>query len=197
MARATAQNVANYLLYLRHNDEPDNRFTKMQIQKLVYYAYGFHYALFNQRLFDETLEAWQHGPVARSLHHAYRDLCDEAGLPTRYLNFSHSDAHLFSTEQQAFLQSIYEQYGGYSAATLRTMTHEEAPWINGYNGFGYIDDDDILKHFSAIISANEEAALLEEYPELLADIEAMRKGTLETIPHEHVMQELAPLALVE
>ncbi len=38
----------------------------MKLQKLCYYAYGYHLAWEERRLFPERFEAWANGPCARS-----------------------------------------------------------------------------------------------------------------------------------
>lgn len=46
--------------------------TPMKIQKLVYYAHGWHLAIKATSLIDEQVEAWPFGPVIPSLYHAFR-----------------------------------------------------------------------------------------------------------------------------
>jgi len=44
----------------------------MKLQKLVYYAHGWHLALNNEPLIDEQVECWQYGPVISSLFHEFK-----------------------------------------------------------------------------------------------------------------------------
>lgn len=54
--------VAAYFLWLDNEREGDG-ISNMKLQKPAYYAQGFHLALFDTALFDERVEAWDHGPV--------------------------------------------------------------------------------------------------------------------------------------
>src|SRR5450631_518283 len=58
----TARAVADYFLSLV-DEEAGDSLSNLKLQKLVYYAQGFSLALTGKRLFDEAIEAWEHGPV--------------------------------------------------------------------------------------------------------------------------------------
>ncbi len=63
--------VAEYFLSLA-DEEAGDFLSNLKLQKLVYYAQGFHLALFNRPLFMAAIHAWQHGPVVPELYHAYK-----------------------------------------------------------------------------------------------------------------------------
>ncbi|MFJ8528636.1 Panacea domain-containing protein [Bacillus sp. NPDC094106] len=46
----------------------------LKLQKLVYYAQAWFVTIYPDKepLFDEQIEAWSHGPVARSVHNRFR-----------------------------------------------------------------------------------------------------------------------------
>ena len=44
----------------------------MKLQKLCYYAYGYHLAWEGRRLFPEPFEAWANGPVCPALYALHR-----------------------------------------------------------------------------------------------------------------------------
>jgi uncharacterized phage-associated protein len=58
----SCHDVAKYFLSLTDEDAGD-LISNLKLQKLVYYAQGFHLALYDELLFEETIEAWTHGPV--------------------------------------------------------------------------------------------------------------------------------------
>jgi uncharacterized phage-associated protein len=68
VATMKAQDVAEYFLTLV-DDEAGDSLSNLKLQKLVYYAQGFHLALTEKPLFDEAIEAWEHGPVVPGLYH--------------------------------------------------------------------------------------------------------------------------------
>ena len=96
----------------------------MKLQKLCYYAQGYALAE-SVRLFDEDFQAWQHGPVIRSLYDKYRgyqwrQISEEVGESDKDLN--------------DFLHQVVSAYGRFDGAALSTMTHRENPWINARMG---------------------------------------------------------------
>ena len=57
----TVHDVADYLLWLADQDRIG--VDHLKLQKLVYYAQGFHLGNEREPLFNEGLHAWQYGPV--------------------------------------------------------------------------------------------------------------------------------------
>jgi uncharacterized phage-associated protein len=57
--------------------------TAMKLQKLCYYAYGYHLAWEGRQLFPERFEAWANGPVCRALYreHAGRFQLEPGDIP--------------------------------------------------------------------------------------------------------------------
>jgi uncharacterized phage-associated protein len=123
---ATAKDVAEYFLSLgAANEEGEDLISPLKIQKLVYYAQGFHLAMFGKKLFSEDILAWTHGPVVRSLFDRYKKYGSNAIPVPEEINVS-----AFSHEQKELLDDVYKVYGQFSAWRLRQMTHMEPPWKN-------------------------------------------------------------------
>ena len=94
----------------------------LKLQKLCYYAQGFHLAITGYPLFADRIEAWQHGPVVPALWHKYKKYGD-GPIPKVEVDF---DKFLSATRE--ILDEVYEVYGQFSAWKLRNMTHDETPW---------------------------------------------------------------------
>lgn len=52
---ATVFDVAYYLLHIIDQQEDNNDLSNLKLQKLCYYAQGFHLAIHDQPLFDEEI----------------------------------------------------------------------------------------------------------------------------------------------
>ena len=50
----------------------DELITNLKLQKLLYYAQGCVMALTDEPLFDEDIQAWEHGPVVPEIYHKYK-----------------------------------------------------------------------------------------------------------------------------
>lgn len=139
-AMATASDVAKYFLTLSQPDEGDY-VSNLKLQKLVYYAQGFHLALHGRPLFPDRIEAWEHGPVVPDLYHAYKGHGAE-GIPIP-VGF---DPERLTGEQRSLLDEVWNVYGQFSAWKLRNMTHEEPPWKETPRG-GEISHDSMRCYF--------------------------------------------------
>jgi uncharacterized phage-associated protein len=118
--RVPIKTVARW--FINHADrEAGGAITPLKLQKLVYYAQAWHLANFGRPLFDDNFEAWAHGPANRALYAKYRDYGWEALPPEKGTNPP--------DDVSAFLRSVFDTYGQYSAKKLEQMTHEEAPWM--------------------------------------------------------------------
>ena len=65
-----ANAVANELI--DRAAESGTPLTQINIQKLVYFAHGWNFAWFDKPLSEEHFEAWQYGPVVRTLYRQFR-----------------------------------------------------------------------------------------------------------------------------
>lgn len=135
--------VANYFLSLQDPDD-DDCISNLKLQKLCYYAQGFYLALKGERLFNEDLQAWQHGPVVPSLYDKYKN--EGKSCLKMDNNF---DFKKIPEEIRELLDEVYQNYGQFSAWRLRDMTHQESPWQTSYNKTknDIISDDKLIKFF--------------------------------------------------
>lgn len=124
----TSHDVAKYFLSMTDEDVGD-LISNLKLQKLIYYAQGLHLAIYDKPLFNESISAWEHGPVVTSLYHAYKEYGSGPIPPPDDLDFDK-----FDQEMREFLDEVYEVFGQYSAWKLRNMTHEEPPWKDAKGG---------------------------------------------------------------
>lgn len=116
--------IANYIIWRANRDEDlGENISNLKLQKLLYYAQGFHLAATGAPLFDADIEAWQHGPVVREVYRSYKE-CGANALPTP----EGFDPYMIDSEARDIIEEAYSVYGQYSAWGLRNLTHEEAPW---------------------------------------------------------------------
>ena len=139
--------IANQFVDLSLRDGVDD-LTPMKIQKLVFYAHGWHWAIFDSPLIDEQVEAWEYGPVIPRL---YSNLREYGNQPItehlRTVNFgSDFDWSKFEwiepgigcqenatadekSNAIALTEAVWKKFKGYSAIQLSNMTHMlGTPW---------------------------------------------------------------------
>ncbi|MEM7794378.1 MAG: type II toxin-antitoxin system antitoxin SocA domain-containing protein [Cyanobacteria bacterium P01_C01_bin.118] len=118
-----AIDIANYFLCQTDEDAGD-LISNLKLQKLLYYAQGFHLAVYGSKLFREDIKAWEHGPVVPEAYHQFKIYGFSAIPVPEEMDFS----TFSSQELSELLDEVYAVYGQFSAWKLRNMTHEEAPW---------------------------------------------------------------------
>jgi uncharacterized phage-associated protein len=129
--------VANLLLDLA--DEQGLFLTHMAIHKIAYFAHGWRLAQRGEPLIRQQFEAWDYGPVLRSVYDAFK-FTARAQVTTRAMGIDpvtriaspvRAD---FPTEDRQFLRAILLAYGRYSATHLSDLTHRRGgAWDRVWN----------------------------------------------------------------
>lgn len=123
--------------------------SNLKLQKMLYYMQGFFIAVYDKKLFDNEIEAWQYGPVVRDAYNHFRSF--GAGAIT--LNGDEKIAELSKDENELF-QEVMIEYGQFSAIKLMNMTHSELPWkkVFNENPQGEISYDLLKEYFKTQIA---------------------------------------------
>jgi len=148
----TCFDVAHYFLK-RQDPDAGDLMSNLKLQKLVYYAQGFHLAMENSPLFGERIEAWEHGPVCVPLYQEYKKYGSNA-IPIPY----DADADsIFSANVHKILDMVHTYYGQFSAWKLRNLTHEDTPWLNAHrNGRAEITHESMKIYFETLLVDDNE-----------------------------------------
>ena len=124
--KCTALEAANYLIFLM-NDSFDD-LSNMKLNKLLYYAQGQYLLQKGEVLFDDDIEAWEHGPIIDKVYQKYKNSGDA----------SISDYDTYMARQMPedcadVLMKVAREYGRYTASALRNKTHvPNGPWDRVY-----------------------------------------------------------------
>lgn len=125
----------------------------MQVQKLVYYSQAYSLALYDRPLFREDVEAWVHGPVIRELWELHRGRISISSqeLVSNAKRLGHEITSL-DEDESLVVDAVCETLGGLTGWQLRNRTHDEAPWIEHFDGseqFHYrvIPCDDMREYY--------------------------------------------------
>ena len=123
--------------------------SNLKLQKMLYYLQGFFIAVFDKKLFEEPIEAWQYGPVVREAYFHFK----EFGPSSISLKEDEKIIDLTESEAELF-REVMEEYGQFSAIKLMNMTHEELPWKKTFseNPQGEISYDLLKEYFKTQIA---------------------------------------------
>ena len=122
----------------------------IKLQKLVYYAHGWHLAIFNCPFIDEGIEAGKYGPVVKSLYNEFQEFGMRA-ITTSGVIHKFVHGNLVSQEptitpghdKYMLVNKVWKVYGRYSSIQLANETHAGGtPWR------------EIFDHFKGIIPPN-------------------------------------------
>lgn len=127
-----AREIANF--FLDYADSRNIQISNLSMQKIVYYAHGWHLAKYDAPLVSNKFEAWDHGPVISILYDAFKQAGD-APIKNRATRFDivvngYAIANgNFDEPLKIFLIQIFEFYGRIGPYELSRMTHEQGgPW---------------------------------------------------------------------
>ena len=123
--------VANY--FIRQGQQSGSPVDPMKLQKLVYFAHGWHLAVYGRPLINERVEAWQYGPVVPTIYHEVKT---HGSGPIDFPIFAfdgqlHEPPQVPDTDSEtmALLNRVWEVYGRYSSVDLSRMSHDaRGPW---------------------------------------------------------------------
>lgn len=112
-------------------EREDSDVTQMKLHKLLYFAQANHLASTGDRLFDAHIEAFRHGPVVEPLRKTYEPY-------NRQIIVVENPAATIAQEELPpavtdFLELIWDRFGNDSAAALRELSHQDAPWAENYD----------------------------------------------------------------
>jgi uncharacterized phage-associated protein len=119
----TAHEIAKYFVSLV-DEEAGDSISNLKLQKLLYYAQGFHLAFFDEPLFQEAIKAWAHGPVVPQVYHEYKE-CGSGSIPVQPV-----DLDKYPKQTREILDEVYSVYGQFTASKLRDLSHSEQPWMS-------------------------------------------------------------------
>ncbi|NQT38260.1 MAG: DUF4065 domain-containing protein [Planctomycetes bacterium] len=120
---ANVFDVAAYIL------EKQGGLTHMKLQKLVYYSQAWSLVWDEEPLFDERIEAWINGPVARSLYGHLRQIFRV--LPD---NLIRGESSSLTAPQCETVDAVLKAYGSKTSQWLSDLTHMEFPWREARKG---------------------------------------------------------------
>lgn len=130
----------------------------MKLQKLCFFAYGYHLAWEDRQLFPERFEAWANGPVVYELYDQHRgrfnlDKGDIAGDPTA-----------LDDDERDSVNVVLENFRSFDAHELSAMTHRPGPWLDARKRAGVTDlqrsneelrDEEIADFFGALVGRED------------------------------------------
>ena len=124
-----ARDIANFIL-----DSADRRgvpITNLALQKLIYFAHGWFFAMFEEPLIRNKFEAWQLGPVQRMLYDQFKSFKDKPITESRATRINPETGEAIyqrpeiDPEHAAIIEQVLDKYANYTAGQLVEQSHVE------------------------------------------------------------------------
>lgn len=137
----SALDIATWFIYKTNAEIKENQainddyeiyegLTHLKLQKLLYFAQGISLAKNDAVLFNDKIEAWEHGPVVKSVWNKYSSkgrkeiTIEDVINENQIIRNIEADANA-----REILCMTYDNFAIYTAWQLRNMTHiPNGPW---------------------------------------------------------------------
>ncbi len=127
---ADVKAVANLFLHLAEEqakDETGDLMTDLKLQKMLYFVQCWHLVRYDEPIFQNIIEAWDHGPVVPEIYSEYKK------FGRNPIQASPVDYNAFNDHELETIMDVFAYYGRYSASGLREISHQyDSPWANVY-----------------------------------------------------------------
>jgi uncharacterized phage-associated protein len=148
--------IANYFIYRAGAEGV--AVDPLKLQKLLYFANGWHLALYREPLIREPIRAWNFGPVIPAVYHAFRSHgrhpISEPVDPEEY------EVPREDERTRALLDKVWKEYGHYAGVQLSTLSHDpDGPWFKqmhksaGLETSPKLSDEEIRQYFLQLAEA--------------------------------------------
>lgn len=147
----------------------NRKMTPLRLQKTLYFMFAFYGATYGQYnenndeyidqgggliypelLFEETFEAWQYGPVIKSIYFEYKYNADEI----KGKEFIPEKGNEVQANMLELLENVLRETDSMGDFTLVERSHEDESWAKAYeisNGTKIIPEDIVKDYLSRAI----------------------------------------------
>ena len=122
--------------FVKKGIEEGNYVTQMKLQKLVYFAHGYHRARYAEPVMKEEFEAWKFGPVVQSIYQDYKLYGSEHIIDTGLITnqVEKLESIQLDTSATDAIEYTWQITKRLSASELSRWSHlDGSPWAQVYN----------------------------------------------------------------
>lgn len=126
---ANVQDVARFFIDIAQKQNENfcgDLITDLRLQKLLYFAQGWHLARYGSPLFNAPIKAWKYGPVVPEVYQRYKEHGDQGISEETPVALS-----TFTEDEYALLLDVLREYDAFSTTALVQLTHDaDSPWAH-------------------------------------------------------------------
>lgn len=116
-----ANKIADFFIWFcaQHGDV----LTNLKLQKLLYFAQGWHLAFFDKALFKDEIQAWISGGIVPNVWKRFRKFKNSP------ITLEIKNKPCLDESIENHLKEVFLYYGKYSAYELELLCHKSIPWL--------------------------------------------------------------------
>lgn len=128
---------------INYSNDQDYGISNLKLQKILYFIQAVFLVTQPKKCFEETIEAWDFGPVVPEAYREYK-LYGSGNIPmiTRFIEINKDNIwdslvkeykdDVISQNHKELIDAVVDKFADYSATDLVTITHRQAPWKDSY-----------------------------------------------------------------
>jgi uncharacterized phage-associated protein len=125
--------ISNFIIDWSKNEQDKKyKLSNLRLQKLLYFAQGYHFLHYKSELFFEDLEAWKYGPVSPDVYYQLKKFGKNEVNNTIDDNCNNQLPEYI----KELLTNLLKATSDVSTADLIQRTHNELPWVETYYSNG-------------------------------------------------------------
>ncbi len=143
----SAFDIAEYVIK-KCNDQGKG-ISNLKLQKILYFIQAEFLVRTGKPIFNDSIEAWDFGPVVPSVYRKYR-IYGGANIPYYDGDVDFS----FNSNDRDIMDDIINSCADLSASQLVEMTHKQDPWRDAYSDYRgkIISNESIKNYFSKVMN---------------------------------------------
>jgi uncharacterized phage-associated protein len=128
---ADIQDVCDYII--TRMEESRKPLSVLGLQKLLYFAQGWHLAFYGAQFFEGRFQAWAQGPINLEIYERFagRPLDSFVSVADLSKDF---DIASVSEEESNYIQSMLEAYAECEDSSLNEVMSKDASWLEARSG---------------------------------------------------------------
>jgi uncharacterized phage-associated protein len=128
---ADIQDVCDYII--ARMEDSAKPLSVLGLQKLLYFAQGWHLALYGAQFFEGRFQAWAQGPINLEIYERFagRPLDSRVSAEDLSKDF---DVTFISGEKSNHIRSMLEAYAECEDSSLNEIMSKDASWLEARSG---------------------------------------------------------------
>ena len=124
-------------VFIKRGINEGNPVNQMKLQKMIYFAHGYHLIVHKKPLIRELFQAWKYGPVVSSVYHACKLYgSEDINDPCYFIKSIGEEPDLNKLDSDAIntIQITWSALKDVSGIVLSNWTHNSkgSPWVKYY-----------------------------------------------------------------